>query len=79
MTSDISRPGPASKYVANETPTGTINGSNTSFTVANACAKMINVVLDGLEYFNFTITAGTTTLTLTDAPTTSLTVDYFKV
>ena len=57
-----------------ETPSGTINGVNTSFTTTQSVDSLISVVLDGLPYFGGSATG--TALTLTDAPTSNLTVTY---
>ena len=65
-------------FYSNETPTGTINGVNKTFTTANTINTIMTVTVDGSIYTGTnTYTAGTTTFTLADAPTVSITVSYF--
>jgi hypothetical protein len=67
-------------WVSGETPTGTVNGSNTSFTLAFTPDDPagVRVFLDGLRETAFSLSG--TTITMTTAPATgqSLTVDYTK-
>ena len=64
-------------FIANEVPSGTIDGVNTTFTTSKPISIVDEVVVDGAEYFDFSFTRGSTTLTLTDAPTASIRVDYY--
>lgn len=57
-----------------ETPSGVINGVNTSFTTSQAVDSLISTTLDGLPYFGASVLG--TALTLADAPTNNLTVVY---
>lgn len=64
-------------YIYDEIPSGTINGTNVTFTTADSMDTngVIDLLVDGVEYFSYTIT-NATTLTLTDAPTVSIRVSY---
>lgn len=68
-------------WVFNIVPTGTVDGSNLTFTLPEAADQVI-VYNDGLREAaaNVTFTAGTTTFTLAAgrAPTTTIAVDYLK-
>lgn len=72
----------SSNFVFNETPSGTINGSNTTFTIANTpTAGTVHVFLNGLlqrPTTDYTISG--TTITMINIPGTGdyLLVDYLK-
>lgn len=65
----------------NVTPTGTVNGSNRTFTLPEAASQII-VYADGVREVaaNVTFTAGTDTFTLATgrAPDTTIAVDYVR-
>lgn len=69
-----------SSFVYNEVPTGTINGSNTAFTVANTpTAGTLMLYSDGLRMTpttDYSITG--TSITMVVAPSTALICDYRK-
>lgn len=74
----ISRGGGAS-LIYNEVPTGTINGSNTVFTLANIPkTRSIMVYVDGIRLNAAGWSVSGRTLTLNVAPTSELVVDYAK-
>lgn len=60
--------------INDETPSGVINGVNKTFTTAFTIETIVSLFLDGSIYFNFTFDG--TTITLNDAPTTSIVLDY---
>jgi len=65
-------------YYSNETPSGTINGVNKTFTTANPINTIIYVIVDGLTYSGtITYTVDTYEFTLADAPSTSIVVAYY--
>lgn len=74
----------SSNFVFDETPSGTINGSNASFTIANTpTSGTLRVFRNGLRVLSGSgngYTLSGTTITMTTAPTTgdSLRVDYMK-
>lgn len=61
-----------------ETPTGTINGSNKSFTFANerVVPGSVTVTSDGTATTAYTLVEDTGALTMTTAPSSTLVVDY---
>ncbi|MBP7118456.1 hypothetical protein KBA63_00050 [Candidatus Woesebacteria bacterium] len=63
-------------YILNETPTGAINGVNTTYTTAQSLYQAVTITVDGVIY-----TAGVSflnnTFTLDDAPTVSVTISYY--
>lgn len=65
----------------NVTPTGTVNGSNRTFTLSEDASQVI-VYADGLREAaaNVTFTAGTATFTLAEgrAPSSTIAVDYLR-
>ncbi len=66
-------------YYSLEEPTGTINGSNKVFNVAHMIASVDHVFVDGLIYLgSVSFVSATGEITLGDAPTTSIYVDYFS-
>jgi len=64
-------------FFSAEIPTGTIDGLNTSFSVAHPISKVDDVFVDGAVYFDYTVVNGEQTLTLSDAPTATLRIDYY--
>ena len=62
------------QVIANEIPSWIIDSINKTYTLAYSAIQITDVIMDGVEYFDFTSTAST--LTLADAPTLSLRVDY---
>jgi hypothetical protein len=62
-------------FVAKEVPVGTIDGFNKTFQLANAASQIDDVFIDGAVYVDFAING--TILTLTDAPSLSVFVDYW--
>jgi len=66
-------------YFSNETPSGTVDGVNNSFSTANNIDTIITVILDGAVYSGTITVTGTNTFTVevADAPTVSITVSYF--
>jgi len=63
--------------ITNEIPSGTIDSVNTVFTTANPIAMIVDIIIDGVEYFDYTVVYGSNTITLDDAPTASIRVDYY--
>ena len=60
--------------IKKEIPSGAINGVNKVFTLLNTPTQIDDVFMDGAIYTSFSIVGNI--LTLTDAPTLSLFVDY---
>lgn len=60
--------------ITNETPSGTIDGSNTEFTLAQHPYSITTVTSDAVVTTDYTVDGNV--LTLDTAPTTSLTVTY---
>lgn len=66
-------------FIYNEVPSGAINGTNKSFTLANTpVTGSVRVWVDGIRFNASDFTVSSTTLTLTVAPQTELVVDYNK-
>ncbi len=66
-------------YYSNETPTGTIDGSNKTFTLTHTINTIVVVTVDGSIYSGaITYVQGSSSFTLADAPTTSITVSYYS-
>ena len=63
-------------YHLNETPVGTVNGVNTTFTTANTLYQAVTITVDGVIYTSG-VTFTTSTFTLEDAPTASVTISYY--
>lgn len=63
-------------FVSKEIPAGAINGVNTVFTLDNNVSVLDDVFVDGAIYLG-TITVLNDTITLADAPTVSIYVDYW--
>lgn len=59
----------------NEIPSGAINWVNKIYTTANNIWTVVDLMVDWAEYYDFTSTW--TTLTLVDAPTLSIRIDYY--
>jgi len=64
-------------YHLNETPVGTVNGVNTTFTTANNLYQMVVVAVDGVIYTGLVTYGLANAFTLADAPTVSITVSYY--
>ena len=68
------------RFVHDETPTGAVNGSNTSFTTANAPKANTLVVYEGgrrlLLTTDFTLSGSTITTTYAPPSGSSMRVDY---
>lgn len=62
-------------FINDEVPSGVINGVNRVFTLLNNPTKMVSVTMDGADYKDYTVYENI--LTLTDAPSAALYVDYF--
>jgi len=62
-------------FISKETPTGTVNGINKTFTTVYDIYAVDDLFVDGAIYTDFTY--NNKTLTLTDAPTTSIVIDYY--
>ena len=62
------------QIISNEIPTGLINGVNKSYTALNDVQQITDVIMDGAEYFDFTVNGNV--ITLSDAPTLSIHIDY---
>jgi len=60
--------------IANEIPSWAIDGSNKVFTTAENIGEIIDLIVDWAEYYWFVVSW--TTITLSDAPTLSIRVDY---
>lgn len=67
-------------WVKNETPSGTVNGSNTSFTLAFTPddSSGVHVYLDGLYEPDCSVSGTTITFTTAPAVGQSVTVNYTK-
>lgn len=63
-------------FIPKEIPSGAINGSNTVFTLSQPVYQIYSVYVNGLTYFGSIGLVGQT-ITLGDAPTVSIYVDYF--
>lgn len=64
-------------YISKEIPVGVINGANVTFTTAQNIASIDNVWVDGGIYLG-TYNSTANVLTLGDAPTVSLYIDYYS-
>lgn len=64
-------------FISKEVPTGTINSVNKTFTLANDIFQIDDIWIDGAIYSGTTTTSGAV-ITLTDAPTATLTIDYWS-
>lgn len=60
--------------IKKEIPSGIINGSNTVFTLLNVPSLIDDLWIDGAIYTSFSVSENI--ITLTDAPTLSIFVDY---
>lgn len=79
MTSGLSARPLTSSFVWSEIPTGTINGSNDTFTLANdPIAGTARVYADGIRVNASGFSIVGTALTLTIPPDNSLQIDYMK-
>jgi len=62
-------------FINDEVPTWAINGVNRVYQTLNTPSKMVAVIVDGADYKDYSLY--TNILTLTDAPTASIYIDYF--
>jgi len=62
-------------FISNETPTGTIDWVNKVFTTSQNIDQIDDIWIDWAPYFNYTFIWNT--VTLTDAPTVSIYIDYY--
>jgi hypothetical protein len=60
--------------IKKEIPLGAINGVNKTFTLSNEIGVVDDVFMDGAVYVGFSVSGNQ--ITLSDAPTLSLYVDY---
>jgi len=66
-------------YVSNETPSWAVNWSNMVFTSLNPISKIDEIYVDWAIYLNYTLEwADVSKITLSDAPTVSIYLDYYK-
>jgi len=63
-------------FYSKEVPSGTIDGANKTFTLANTIFQIDDIWVDGAIYETAPATSGNT-VTLDDAPTASISVDYY--
>ena len=63
-------------FISKEIPTGSIDGVNKSFTLQESVEKLDDVFVDGAIYFG--ASASGQSLTLADAPTSQIYVDYWS-
>ena len=66
-------------FVELETPTGTIDGVNKTFTLANNINSVVMIIIGGVPYVDYSYTGNT--LTLDDAPpadTTDFQISYYS-
>ena len=68
-----------SKFIYNEVPTGTVNGSNTAFTLANTPASgTLQLYADGMRMkgggVDYTLSGANITMVI--APSTAIVADY---
>ena len=76
-------PGASADFVAGETPSGAVNGSNATFISAFAFVpESVTVLINGLTQRRITDfnTSGTTTIILSDSPQTgdSIRINYLR-
>jgi hypothetical protein len=70
----------SANFIFNETLSGTVDGINTVFTSAQPIGSVEDLRLGGADYVGFAFVAGSTTVTLNDAPTVGTgapSMDYF--
>lgn len=65
------------QIISNEIPSWVINGVNKSFTSSLSILSVTSIIMDWAEYFDFVVSWAT--ITLTDAPTLSIYVDYIAL
>lgn len=80
LQSDINLRLLISDFVWGEIPSGTINGTNDTFTIANADPSQIAVYSDGIRTspVNFSVTGTTLVMDGSVIPSSSLLIDYIK-
>jgi hypothetical protein len=64
-------------YILNETPTGLVDGANTSYTTADTLYQAVVITVDGVIYTG-SVTFAANVFTLGDAPTASITISYYN-
>lgn len=64
------------QIISNEIPSWAINGVNKVYTLSVVWHSIISLSVDWVEYYDFTFVTNTQTLTLVDAPTLTIRVDY---
>ena len=64
-------------FYSKQVPTGTINGVNKTFTLANTIFQIDDIWIDGAIYSG-TYTKSGAVVTLADAPTATITIDYWS-
>ena len=62
-------------FVSKEVPTGAINGINKTYLLLNPVDYINEIFVDGVVYTTFSLVGNV--LTLTDAPSASIFVDYY--
>lgn len=65
------------QIISNEIPSWPINWVNKSFTSSLSILSVSSIIMDWAEYFDFVVSW--TTVTLTDAPTLSIYIDYIAL
>lgn len=65
-------------YIYKEVPSGAVDGLNKVFVLANTIRQIANVWVDGGIYLGGVAVTFSNTITLDDAPTTSIFVDYWE-
>jgi len=63
------------QIIANETPRWSIDWSNKTFITEKNVGSVIDLVVDWIEYFDFTVSCRK--VILSDAPTLSIKMDYY--
>lgn len=60
-----------------ENPTGSVNGSNTTFTTENNIVQICSVIVDGITYLGEITTTDHNQFSLGDAPNHYVYITYF--
>lgn len=64
-------------FYPKEVPSGTVDGANKTFELANVINTIDDVFVDGNIYLGSITKTGEKQITLADAPTLTIYVDYF--
>lgn len=64
------------QIISNEIPAWVIDGVNKTYTLSSISLQVVSLIVDWVEYFDFVCAENTSTITLQDAPTISIRVDY---